>query len=559
MAAHSTGTGQETTDEDAAVLQFPKGIFKIKCVQNNSCFCPLFRDGVVYYFYTPKTTLYTQSLPAVDFGFVFAYYCFEKFSEVNQQKYQQCFACSILLTTQTYIVCDECPSSVCLACFAKGREGNGIHSSNHRYRIFRDDITIFEDWTVRDELSLLDILTELGPSNWLEVSRRLKVSGSDTSSPSATECERHYTHSYLEYPHAALPRPHSPEQLYRPLPMPYKWGTHEPPRPIPGSTYHRDMAGYCPARGDFHTEVFNNAELDVSSIDFDSLNKEDEEEQEEEEIRRGEDVIDKEEEAELMEALSFGVVQVYNDKLKERCRRKRIIQEHGLINMRRHMATRYRYDAALTHRVCERLSPIAQLFKFQDYWKFMEGLHAHAELKQRIRQLQKYRHLGITTMAGVELHTQLQLERDKRQKQLKQFAANLHSAFPHMQQPVLMAAVVDPSSGITTPLVVNQRRSAPPLDIVGLPGYDNLNEGERQLCSVSRLVPASYIEFRNILIAECRQRHGIRLAQARTLIKIDVNKTRKIFDYLLEEKLIHLPLSTSWWFELFSFLCSSVK
>ena len=85
------------------------------------------------------------------------------------------------------------------------------------------------------------------------------------------------------------------------------------------------------------------------------------------------DVIDKEEEAELMEALAFGVVQVYNDKLKERCRRKRIIQEHGLINMRRHMATRYRYDAALTHRVCERLSPIAQLFKFQDYWKFIRN------------------------------------------------------------------------------------------------------------------------------------------------------------------------------------------
>jgi transcriptional adapter 2-alpha len=61
------------------------------------------------------------------------------------------------------------------------------------------------------------------------------------------------------------------------------------------------------------------------------------------------------------------------------------------------------------------------------------------------------------------------------------------------------------------------------------------------LCSVSRLVPESYMEFRNILIAECRNRKGIRLAQARTLIKIDVNKTRKIFDFLLEEKLIYFP------------------
>ena len=32
MANHSTGTGQETTDEDAAVLQFPKGIIIELCV-----------------------------------------------------------------------------------------------------------------------------------------------------------------------------------------------------------------------------------------------------------------------------------------------------------------------------------------------------------------------------------------------------------------------------------------------------------------------------------------------------------------------------------------------
>jgi len=207
------------------------------------------------------------------------------------------------------------------------------------------------------------------------------------------------------------------------------------------------------------------------------------------------------------------------------------------------MAARYRYDSVLTHRICEGLSPLAQLLKFQDFSKLLEGLHAHAELKQRIRQLQKYRHLGIKTLAAAEFHLELQAERHKRQKQLKQFTANLHSVFPHMQQPMLMAAVAD-QTATGSVVVVNQRRSAPPLDIVGLPGYDNLNEGERQLCSVSRLVPASYIEFRNILISECRNRQGIRLAQARTLIKIDVNKTRKIFDYLLEEKLIHLPLTS---------------
>ena len=86
-----------------------------------------------------------------------------------------------------------------------------------------------------------------------------------------------------------------------------------------------------------------------------------------------------------------------------------------------------------------------------------------------------------------------------------------------------------------------KKGSVPPTDIVGLPGYDKENDNEQQLSSVSRLVPDSYLEFRNILITECHNRKAIRLAQARTLTKIDVNKTRKILNFLLEKKLIYFP------------------
>jgi len=56
-----------------------------------------------------------------------------------------------------------------------------------------------------------------------------------------------------------------------------------------------------------------------------------------------------------------------------------------------------------------------------------------------------------------------------------------------------------------------------------------------QLCQMVRLVPGAYLEYKAALVNECNKQGGLRLAQARALIKIDVNKTRKIYDFLIRE------------------------
>ena len=263
------------------------------------------------------------------------------------KRVRHCFKCLKLLH-KIFIQCDECDNiDICTACFAQGSEVEGLHHLNtHRYRIMRDDFFLFGDWTARDELILLDQLSSLGPSNWIEVVKSLKCS--------PAECEKHYVDYYLKYPIPELPTPPSPEKLYRPIPMIYRSGTHDPPRPLQGSVYQRDMGGYCAARGDFQFEVFQNAELEVASID---------------------ELTDEEDEG-LTEALSLAVLDIYNNKLRERFRRKRIVREHGLINIHRHLATRYRYDSTLTHRVCERLSVFAQVIMFNDFSKLFASLHS---------------------------------------------------------------------------------------------------------------------------------------------------------------------------------------
>jgi hypothetical protein len=49
------------------------------------------------------------------------------------------------------------------------------------------------------------------------------------------------------------------------------------------------------------------------------------------------------------------------------------------------------------------------------------------------------------------------------------------------------------------------RKTAPPLEISNLPGYDKLTETEHEICASIRLVPEAYIEFRNALVNECKK------------------------------------------------------
>ncbi|KAL5013831.1 hypothetical protein ScPMuIL_008101 [Solemya velum] len=85
----------------------------------------------------------------------------------------------------------------------------------------------------------------------------------------------------------------------------------------------------------------------------------------------------------------------------------------------------------------------------------------------------------------------------------------------------------------------NTQRTASPLDIVGMPGYEKLETNENELCAIVRLVPEAYLEFKNLLMNECKIHGCLKLAQARSLIKIDVNKTRKLYDFLLSASLIN--------------------
>lgn len=63
----------------------------------------------------------------------------------------------------------------------------------------------------------------------------------------------------------------------------------------------------------------------------------------------------------------------------------------------------------------------------------------------------------------------------------------------------------------------------------------------KQLCSSLRLLPHDYQNYKSILIKEYEKQGSLRLAQARTLIRIDVNKTRKMYNFFVEQGWVKQP------------------
>lgn len=79
------------------------------------------------------------------------------------------------------------------------------------------------------------------------------------------------------------------------------------------------------------------------------------------------------------------------------------------------------------------------------------------------------------------------------------------------------------------------------MTLSGLPNYEKLSKDEQELCSTIRVIPDAYLTYKKLLIAENQKMGYLRLADARRLIKIDVNKTRVMYDFFFDHGFVSKP------------------
>lgn len=70
-------------------------------------------------------------------------------------------------------------------------------------------------------------------------------------------------------------------------------------------------------------------------------------------------------------------------------------------------------------------------------------------------------------------------------------------------------------------------------DVSKMPGSELLSGQEKLLCTTLQLLPQHYLMIKERLIRECFTRGFLKESSAKQLIKIDVNKTSKIFDFFV--------------------------
>lgn len=71
--------------------------------------------------------------------------------------------------------------------------------------------------------------------------------------------------------------------------------------------------------------------------------------------------------------------------------------------------------------------------------------------------------------------------------------------------------------------------------------FTELTPSEAELCLSVGVNPEFFLNTKRVLWADCKKSNGMVLKRARKLVKIDVNKTRKIFDFFMEQGILWPP------------------
>ncbi|KAL1672907.1 hypothetical protein EV122DRAFT_271148 [Schizophyllum commune] len=514
----------------------------------------------------------------------------EEVQTVNEPGDQiHCDACGCDLTHSIRFKCaaPECQTEegvdICPPCFCAGKEFAG-HKRTHPYRVieFSSNPIFTEDWGADEELLLLKGIASFGFGNWKRIAEHV---GTRTKE----EVEEHYHKVYIESKDWPLPQmdatfdiPPAEFQDRKRRRIAKMSATVPPPpptAPISAPSVH-DVHGFLPGRLEFDKEIEDQAEDLVKDLEFgvvlkyggedipedpndvdvkararweeekrkppgppvgvkgtkaprgmpgkkapvargmgkdpnghSRVKKEDEDEDDEEE---GDDVTYPPPlETEDSLNLKLTMLEMYAQKVQKRMEAKAVMFDRGLMDYKKMQANDKKRQRE-ERDILQRLRPFAKLQTAEDFEVFSADILYEALLRKRIQDLQNYRRLGLQTTADIERYD---IDLAKRAASAK--AATAHSYYA---RPRATPADSD-----------NAAKRPGPLNLANSPALHLLTPAEQTLCSQLRILPRPYLVVKETLVREYARRGGkLRRREARDLVKIDVNKTSRVWDFLVQ-------------------------
>eukprot|EP01094_Clydonella_sp_ATCC50884_P008785 TRINITY_DN18339_c0_g1_i1.p1 TRINITY_DN18339_c0_g1~~TRINITY_DN18339_c0_g1_i1.p1 ORF type:complete len:563 (-),score=143.80 TRINITY_DN18339_c0_g1_i1:145-1833(-) len=434
--------------------------------------------------------------------------------EVKQVRYY-CDYCKKDITRLVRVRCAECSDlDLCMECFSVGVQ-LGDHRNSHDY--FLIDTLYFpvieESWAASEELLLLEAIETHGVGNWIDISDHF---GTKT----AKECEAHFFSKYIDtqtYPDPAINSSFTEDELVQHteanaarIRATGRIKRPSIPKVSQSNPVNHDLSGWMPKRREFETEYLNEAEVLIADISFD----------EDDDIPAGRD-------------LKLKLLEYYNAKLDQRVRLRKFVVDNELIDpkkrqQRERRKTKEEKDMYMFAR------PFLQLSNIEHHEEFLKGLSHEQALRARIEELQECRRLGITTMSEVDRY---EGERKKREQELtlrkaRESASYLFPERSSSRSSKWLKRDREEAMKLGDTKGRSSRKMGQPLNISDSPGVELLSEAEQQLCSQVRVYPTQYMSIKETLLREdARAGHMLLKSAARQHIKIDVNKTGRIFDF----------------------------
>ncbi|KJA20037.1 hypothetical protein HYPSUDRAFT_43652 [Hypholoma sublateritium FD-334 SS-4] len=271
---------------------------------------------------------------------------------------------------------------------------------------------------------------------------------------------------------------------------------------------------------------------------------------------------------ETKDSLTFKLtlLEMYFQRVDKRLETKAVMFERGLLDYKKMQATdkkRPREEREFLHR----LRPFARLQTAADFESFSTDMLYEALLRKRIQELQQYRRLGLSTSADIEKYesdlakrTQVKVAplRDYPAERIAHRATGRQSSSVPDQRRASLASFADTddrNSREPTPRLGNGtasssapvvRRLPAPLNLANSPSLHLLTPAEQTLCSQLRILPKPYLVIKETLVREYARRGGkLRRREARELVKIDVNKTSRVWDFLVQSGYLKITTDPS--------------
>ena len=390
--------------------------------------------------------------------------------------------------------CTECQDiELCPECFSAGAE-IGHHRRYHGYQLVDGGrFTLWGPeaeggWTCREEQLLLDAIEHFGFGNWEDMAAHVGASRTPQ------EVMEHYIIMYI---HGNLGKACIPDTIPNrvtdhtcPSGGPLSPSLTTPLPPLDISVAEQQQLGYMPLRDEYDIEYDQDAETLISGL---SLNYDEE------------DV-----EIELKRAH----VDMYVRKLRERQRRKNIAQDYNLVPA--FLGKDKKEEWAARRKVTKeekelrlKLRPLYQLMSCKEFDDLFDTMYKEKRLRAKIRELQRYRHNGITKMQESE---EYEVARHKREKCKENKAV------------AAAAAGGGKEDG----------RDGEFAAIKHLPGFELLSHREKVLCSSLNLSPARYVTLKTIFIKDqLKKRQGIP-SKSRLPSYLDKVLMKRILNFLTE-------------------------